>query len=55
MIPFVLENGIYKLVDINLIFKDLSNEDYSKVNDILSVNSLLTAKCGSSLNVVGKY
>ncbi|HAH54493.1 MAG TPA: hypothetical protein DCM02_04205 [Flavobacterium sp.] len=54
LIAFALENGVYKLVDINLIFKDLSDVEYSKVSEIFSVDSLISAKCFENINNLNK-
>lgn len=54
MFAFLLEDGAYKLVDIDLVVGTFSKQQHELVYDILNVNTLVDAICFESVNTTKK-
>ncbi|MDO5971617.1 hypothetical protein Q4Q35_17575 [Flavivirga aquimarina] len=54
MFAFMLENGVYKSVDPDLVFGTFTKDQQDQVYDILNVKTLVYASCFENVNTLKK-
>lgn len=54
MLAFVLEDGVYKSVDIDRVVGHFSKQQYDKVYGVLNVQTLVNTPCFENVNTINK-